>query len=123
VAAWKSLKFDHQKDSRFPLTGAHVKVACGSCHVAAEAKTELGERFEPAEGGRERLASVLPEGQRGRSVPIVPVRYRGLPRSCSGCHADVHAAQFAGNPATAGCDACHVTDAFKPAAKFVHSAP
>jgi hypothetical protein len=29
---WKSLIFDHNRDSRFPLHGAHQKVSCDKCH-------------------------------------------------------------------------------------------
>lgn len=31
---WKSGRFDHNQKSRFKLAGAHVKVACISCHTA-----------------------------------------------------------------------------------------
>jgi hypothetical protein len=36
---WKpieKLKFDHERDARFSLTGKHQAVACGSCHKAKE---------------------------------------------------------------------------------------
>ena len=29
---WKSIEFDHNTGSRFPLEGAHTDVACGRCH-------------------------------------------------------------------------------------------
>jgi hypothetical protein len=32
VDSFRRLVFDHGKDSRYPLTGKHQKVACGSCH-------------------------------------------------------------------------------------------
>jgi hypothetical protein len=32
TTAWQPANFDHSKSS-FPLTGAHVNVACGSCHI------------------------------------------------------------------------------------------
>lgn len=31
-AAWATLAFDHQRDSAYPLDGAHRKVKCASCH-------------------------------------------------------------------------------------------
>jgi hypothetical protein len=31
--SWKTLAFDHARDTRFPLRGAHGKAACESCHV------------------------------------------------------------------------------------------
>lgn len=30
--AWKKSKFDHQKDTKYPLKGKHKKVSCVSCH-------------------------------------------------------------------------------------------
>lgn len=33
-ASFYALSFDHDRDSRFPLTGAHERVACDSCHFA-----------------------------------------------------------------------------------------
>ncbi len=31
---WLAEKFDHDRDSRFSLAGAHAKVACRACHKA-----------------------------------------------------------------------------------------
>jgi len=33
-SSWKNLKFDHNRDSKFKLEGAHSKVSCTSCHPA-----------------------------------------------------------------------------------------
>jgi hypothetical protein len=33
-SAWKPARFDHAKDTKWPLDGAHVKVDCHSCHRA-----------------------------------------------------------------------------------------
>lgn len=33
--SWKDVKFDHGKDTRFPLAGAHGKAKCGACHGAS----------------------------------------------------------------------------------------
>ncbi len=33
--SWKDLKFDHNRDARYMLDGAHAKVACALCHPAA----------------------------------------------------------------------------------------
>ena len=32
IESWKMVRFDHTKDSRFPLAGKHAKAACASCH-------------------------------------------------------------------------------------------
>ena len=56
-AGWKQLAFDHNRDARFKLEGAHGRVACGGCHKAA-----------PAAGGLMRIV------------------YKPLPVTCAGCH-------------------------------------
>ncbi len=83
----KSKAFDHNRDTKFPLTGAHAAatVACAACHknVAAALKSRT-----PA---RNKI-----------------VDFRGLASTCVSCHADVHHAEL---PAT--CDTCHSTATFK----------
>lgn len=54
---WHRLRFDHQRDSRYKLDGAHAKLACAACHRAEDAP--------------------------GKAV----VRYKPLPIECRGCHA------------------------------------
>jgi hypothetical protein len=89
-ATFKELKFDHAKDSNFPLTGKHIQVACASCH-------------RPDAGG--------------------VVRYAPLPFTCSACHADPHAGQFAtGRSKGTDCSRCHGVDGWKEL-KFVHAPP
>lgn len=86
---FSAVTFDHAKDSRFPLVGAHQKLECSKCH-----------------------------GADGKGV----VRYRPLGRGCAGCHADVHAGQFASPEGTA-CERCHDETRFTPAKGFVHGPP
>lgn len=50
-------RFDHERDARFSLKGAHARVACGRCHRAPP----------------------------GRGAPQ-PVVYRGVPSACEACH-------------------------------------
>jgi hypothetical protein len=57
VDDWKTLVFDHNRDSRYALEGAHSRVSCAKCHPA--------------------------ELQEGRSM----IRYKPLPTHCRGCHA------------------------------------
>jgi len=52
-------RFVHDRDSSFPLAGAHSRVPCVACHVHA-----------PQSGGE------------------TLVRYRPLPTACEGCHTD-----------------------------------
>jgi hypothetical protein len=59
--SFKLPRFDHQRNTGFPLTGRHTKVACGRCHYR-----------------------VRPRG--GRRV----VLYRLPRKGCGGCHATPH---------------------------------
>ena len=58
VDSWRpAARFVHDRDTRFKLEGAHVKVACAACHI----------------GVRDAA---------GRAT----VRYRGVPVECAACH-------------------------------------
>jgi Zn finger protein HypA/HybF involved in hydrogenase expression len=37
--SWKVVRFDHGKDTKFALTGAHAKVGCNGCHTAKNVKS------------------------------------------------------------------------------------
>ena len=74
------------KETRFPLTGAHMAVPCGDCHKAVPQRS------------------------------VIPVKYRFDDRSCTVCHEDIHRGQFRtqmeaklANGMVAGCEACHTT--------------
>lgn len=45
--SWHQLKFDHNKDSSYPLKGAHAKVACAGCHQTAVNGTEKYIVYKP----------------------------------------------------------------------------
>jgi hypothetical protein len=96
--SFEKVRFDHQKDARYPLVGKHLKVACEKCHFVPSGSKELV-------GGK----------------PVV--RYRPLDQKCSSCHLDVHLGQFAtkkGEPAA--CERCHVVDDWKQLG-FKHEPP
>ena len=38
---WNIWKFDHGKQTHFPLTGAHAKLACGACHKRTPGEVEM----------------------------------------------------------------------------------
>jgi Cytochrome c7 and related cytochrome c len=82
--AWKPApRFDHARTA-YPLTGAHVTVACAQCH----ATTTLVRSWAPS----------------GTPIPV----YKPVPHGeCSSCHSDPHAGKF--GPA---CARCHVTTSF-----------
>lgn len=93
TAGWSELKFDHDKESRYPLDGAHEKLACGKCHASKKVK--------------------------GKEV----VTYRPLPIGCDGCHEDEHVRQFVGEDGTTDCRRCHDHEKLKEAPKFRHAPP
>jgi hypothetical protein len=93
VDSFHALNFQHDRDTRFPLTGKHSAVACAACHpTVKENKREV-------------------------------IRYKPLETTCAACHEDVHAGQFAPAPGQAtDCARCHETTGFQPA-KFTHTPP
>lgn len=70
--------------STWPLTGAHAHAECAACHRVPDS---------------ERLAGRGPA-------------YRGVPRTCEGCHEDVHAGQFRLEEPVKSCERCHDTHQF-----------
>ena len=84
LAGWKpATRFDHDSTS-YPLTGAHTKVTCDACHLAAR----LSPKTDAA----------------GELVPV----FKPVPASdCASCHADPHRGRLTGRCAT-----CHVTADF-----------
>lgn len=89
--SFRRLKFDHATQSRFPLEGAHAKLACESCHPS----------------------------ERRAANGLAVVRYKPLPITCAGCHADEHQGQFG---VRADCAGCHRPTAFKETT-FSHGDP
>ena len=47
TTGWKNLIFDHNVRSSFPLTGAHAKVQCSSCHPPEQQEGNLFIRYKP----------------------------------------------------------------------------
>jgi hypothetical protein len=39
--SWKKIKFDHDKDTDFPLRGRHIKVVCEACHKKDPYKVKI----------------------------------------------------------------------------------
>lgn len=92
--------------------GQFQKTDCDQCHNER--------RFLPARYGLARHDSFPLTGAHEavscrachRQDPELKARrFRGSPRQCRSCHADVHAGQFAREVKTKGCTACHSADA------------
>jgi hypothetical protein len=119
TTSFSDLRFDHDKDSRFPLVGTHARTPCAGCHPSQRTSGETA--F---------------------------IRYKPLDLACGGCHDDYHQGQFlvssiapragAERPPAAstgasksmprrrgplrGCDACHQVTRFKETV-FDHNDP
>lgn len=94
VSGWSDLAFDHDRDSRFALTGRHKGVACGECHATDVARGQKHVHYKPLETG------------------------------CASCHTDAHAGQLAdATTHLTACETCHATSGWKPAPTFVHAPP
>ena len=92
VGGWKPSTFTlaQHAAAKYPLAGAHRKVACDACH------------FKPAqEQARAALGSA--------GVLMRPSFSR-----CRDCHGEDHGAQLAKRADKGACEACHTVDAWKP---------
>ena len=91
LARWQDVtKFDHAA-TRFALSGAHKAVPCEKCHAP-----------------------------RSTSPGIQSVVFRSAPSTCSSCHQDVHAGQFAAAAGKTDCARCHLTGDWKGPSLFDH---
>jgi hypothetical protein len=86
------------RETRFPLTGAHLAVPCAQCH-----------QEQPRDS-------------------VIPVKFKFEDRSCTACHNDPHSGQFREQMAAkradgraAGCEACHTTVQWKELRGFDHA--
>ena len=119
TTSFADLAFDHDKDSRFPLSGKHAQTPCAGCHKPEKV----------ANGGKSDKAGVP-------ATLATMVRYKPLDVACGSCHADYHQGQFRaprpadtmsdGNarraPKVRDCDFCHGTKTFKETS-FDHNDP
>jgi hypothetical protein len=122
TSAWRPASFDHNK-TRFPLTGAHTRVACAQCHVGgryAGTPTDCYSCHAADYNGTtdpNHRASGFPTtcqschttnswagadfNHDGLYFPIYSGSHRGRWSSCSDCH------KASGNFASFDCLGCH----------------
>jgi hypothetical protein len=105
VSHWKPADFEHERDSKFALLGAHAKLGCHSCHVSDVTKQKPG---------RECIAC-----HRAQDVHAGT-----LGAACETCHAseswragirfdhDLTDFPLLGQHATVPCASCHVSHQF-----------
>jgi len=134
TVAWKTVAFDHARDGKFPLIGAHAKVDCHTCHSATLAEQKLGtdciacHRVRDVHSGRLGTDCAKCHGMENwrRDVTFdhdltsftlvglhvaVPCQqchtstsFKGAPTACSDCHQSVD--RHKGSLGNA-CESCH----------------
>ena len=132
VKSFHAVRFDHDRESRFALTGAHAKVTCAGCHTAAAD----GVRYQPLDVACSGCHADPHAGQFAKGAaradctachgttdwkgttfvhkpPFTSFELDGKHAqvACSGCHRQVEAqgtllTQYLGVPQT--CAGCHV---------------
>jgi hypothetical protein len=116
---WKPPKFEHERDGKFELRGAHARLDCHACHTAVVAEQKLGtdciscHRPRDVHAGKlgsdcERCHGV--ETWRGHlqfdhDLTRYPLVGLHVPVPCFGCH---RSPEYKG--AAQGCVDCHVQD-------------
>jgi hypothetical protein len=130
---WKTVHFNHDKATKFPLRGGHTKVKCDSCHTGDlyrdklatncaschkkddPHKGQLGARCEQCHaetGWRQKVTfdhdvTRFPLIGRHAVVPCEECHrspsFKDAPRACSSCHKDKHHEGRLG----ANCGLCH----------------
>lgn len=143
---WKSIRFDHDRNTRFPLRGEHRKVACDACHVGDlyadklksdcvachksddAHKGELGPRCGRChtEQGWRKDAAIDHDLTRFPLIGLhaaVPCEgchlsqaFKGTSRNCSACHSDSHHEGRLGS----ACESCHNPNGW-PLWRFDHT--
>ena len=119
TAAWKPVRFDHDRDTKFPLRGAHHDVRCEACHTGNVHTQKLAtdcvschQRDDVHKGqqGRDCGRCHTESGWKEKAAfdhdlarfPLLGLHavvsceechataaYRGTPRDCFSCHAKV----------------------------------
>ena len=94
----KELRFDHDKDARFALTGFHEKLACKKCHAGSKFRTgklacgdchkdahkgTLGADCERCHATDVRFAEIVFDHDRLTDYPLVGLHAKA---KCEGCH-------------------------------------
>jgi hypothetical protein len=120
TVAWKTSKFDHAKETRFALTGAHAQVACQGCHKTPNLKdplpqdcagchreddvhaTRFGAACEKCHGTSTWKPATFEHGRDGHYELLGSHSRLG----CGACHTAVVATQKLGTD----CIACHRTN-------------
>jgi len=149
IKGWKDLvKFNHERDSKYPLTGKHIEVKCEKCHINSKINFKV-EKFEECLTCHKDPHKDKPKCKECHTTeswkkvntdhsktkyPLVDKhidvkcdkchkksRLTGIPfKTCesSDCHNDPHKNQFEKQK----CEECHNIKGWKPSL-FEHNAP
>ncbi len=105
---WTEVKFDHNKDTKFPLAGKHAKAKCDTCHEDNAFKVKLEtdcvachKKDDPHEGQLGKNCSQCHSAESWRDNVVFDHEITRFP--LIGLHALVP------------CEACHVTSAYRDA--------
>jgi hypothetical protein len=117
-------RFDHQRWTGFPITGAHAQEQCVACHRRSDKPDETGRTFgriRERYGAMQGCVTCHKDPHRGQfDLPELPGQVRGR-RDCARCHSDNSFRSLAddfdhgawtgfalkGRHAKATCNACH----------------
>ena len=130
--AQPAAKFDHVQTG-FPLTGAHLRARCESCHLGGRFKGTprqcalchmAGTRMSMVVMPRNHLQTTQPCDTCHNTASFSGARFNHIgvaPGSCTTCHNGMMAPTKPANhiQTTAPCDTCHRTTAWTPA-RFNH---
>jgi len=92
------------------------ETGCADCHTTSAWKTwKVDHASWKLEGAHQRMACVGCHPGKTLDAPIAS--YRGIAKTCDGCHRDTHASQF-GKQA---CSACHGVERWRSTTNFDHA--
>jgi hypothetical protein len=91
---------------------------CAHCHGAGGWGVAQAHPTWPLTGAHQQVTCAGCHGKHADGAP--PAAFRGIPRTCDGCHDDSHAGQFRQTPPQRACDSCHTTASFAATA-FDHA--
>jgi hypothetical protein len=144
--SWRQIAFRHDRDTRYPLSGRHVKVACDSCHTGHLYRDKLRSDCQSCHGRDDAHRGTLgPRCEtchdestwkvarfdhartrfalRGGHARVeckachASALYREAPRECRGCHARDDVHE---GTLDARCETCHGEASWK-VARYDHS--
>ncbi len=105
--SWKMVdkaRFDHDKDSRYPLERKHADVSCGKCHGKA--------------GSQPPSAKGAVAGPNAAGYMKLTFRWASWSFDCTPCHENVHGSSLFGQKS---CKLCHSAKAEWPKMFFDHN--